>query len=118
MPSRSVRRRQHKRIARFQDLTDQQKQAEARRLLQAWRREAQRRAEDLNAPPVWALVSAATVRGVIAAVEPSGELQADLEWVCTEAVAAVAGRHLITGSRVDPERIENGERAVEGKSAR
>jgi hypothetical protein len=100
MPSCSARRKHHKRLARFDQLpTTALREREATRLLQAWRREARRRARSLGAPAVWALADSATVRAVGQRVDPSGALLVELRRVCAESVAEVAGRHLVRGSR-------------------
>jgi hypothetical protein len=99
MPSRSVRRRQHKRLVKLHELTSLERNAEAVRLLLAWRREASCRAKSLAAPPVWGLASAPSVQAVAAELDPGGELQADLNRVCAEAVASEVGSSLVRGSR-------------------
>jgi hypothetical protein len=100
MPSRSVRRRQHKQLERLHDLMPSGREAEAAGRLLGWRREANRRARSLAAPPVWGLANDPRVRGVAAALDPGGELQADLDRVCAEAVAGeAAGGCLVRGSR-------------------
>jgi hypothetical protein len=100
MPSRSVRRRQHKRLARLHELTSSERHAEAVRLLLDWRREARSRARSLDAPPVWELATAPSIQAVAAELAPGGELQADLNRVCAEAVAGEAGAlFLVRGSR-------------------
>jgi hypothetical protein len=99
MPSRSVRRRQHKRLVKLHKLTSPERNAEAGRLLLAWRREASSRARTLAAPAVWGLANAPSVQAVAAALDPGGELQADLNRVCAEAVASEVGGCLIRGSR-------------------
>jgi hypothetical protein len=67
--------------------------------LKRWQKEAQHRAQSLGAPAVWDLAADPQIRAVVEQLDDSGELQSDLRWVCAEAVASVAGRHLITGSR-------------------
>ena len=53
MPSRSVRRKQHKRVARFEKpANDLARSLTATELLLAWRAEARRRAASLGAPAV------------------------------------------------------------------
>jgi hypothetical protein len=64
-----------------------------------WRREANRRAGSLDAPAVWGLANDPEVRAVAAVLDPQGELQADLNRVCAEAVARQAGGSLVRGSR-------------------
>ena len=99
MPSRSVRRRHHKRLARLRALEARERDPEASLRLLDWRREAYRRSRDLGAPAVWGLAHDPGVRAVAAALDPGGELQADLDRVCAEAVASEAGRSLVRGSR-------------------
>jgi hypothetical protein len=97
MPSRSVRRRHHKHLAALRFLTPARRQAEASRRLAAWRAEARRRADDLAAPAVWALAAAARPAALV--LDPGGELAADLDRLCAETLADVAGGHLVRGSR-------------------
>lgn len=99
MPVRSVRRRHHKRLARLQALVPASRAAESAARLMEWRREAGRRAGSLGAPPVWELAHDPGVRAVAAALDPGGELQADLDRVCAEAVGREAGGSLVRGSR-------------------
>jgi hypothetical protein len=99
MPERSVRRRRHKQLARLRELPSARRQAEAALRLVAWRREARRRAGSLAAPSVWALPKDPSIRAAVAALDPGGELQADLRRVCAEAVAGAAGPALVGGSR-------------------
>ena len=99
MPSRSVRRRHIKSLSRVHDLTPRQRDVESARRLIGWRREADRRARDLAAPTVWSLADDPAVRATAAALDPGGELQADLDRTCAEAVARQAGGCLIRGSR-------------------
>ncbi len=99
MSTRSTRRRNHKRLAAIRNLTTATElSAEATRMLLAWREEARRRADFLNAPAVWALVANENVREVVARLDPSGELMAELRRICAEAVAQAAGVHLVRGS--------------------
>jgi hypothetical protein len=99
MPGRSVRRRQHKQLARLHTLSEPDRIKESSRRLVGWRREANRRARSLAAPAVWGLANDPQVKAVTAALDPGGELQADLDRVCAEAVASEAGRFLVRGSR-------------------
>src|SRR5262245_12100363 len=110
MPARSARRRQHKRLGHLPSLTDGQRRVVASWHLRRWRKEVLRRAQNLGAPAVWAL--AAEVQAKAAALDPSGELAADLQRVCAEAIASVAGRHLVSGSRPVAERARMEERAT------
>lgn len=99
MPSRTVARRLDRRVARFERLTVEQKKAEAGRQLFDWRQEAFHRAQYLTAARVWALAEEPRRRALARALDSTGELLADLERVCAEAVAGHAGRHLVQGSR-------------------
>ncbi len=99
MPSRSVRRRHIKRLARFEELTPPQRDAEAARRLIDWHNEARRRARDWGGLLVWDLAGDPRIRATIALLDPSGELQADLGRACAEAVASEAGGCLVQGSR-------------------
>ena len=99
MAARSVRRRQHKQTARLATLPERQRQAEAQYWLARWSREARRRATFLSAPEVWDLARSPGVQHQAAALDPSGELQQDLERVCAEAIAAVVDRSLVPSSR-------------------
>jgi hypothetical protein len=100
MPSRSVRRKQHKRLARFETVSgDAERLRRAAQLLQAWRVEARQRAEYLGAPAVWALAANPAVQARAQRADPGGELLSELRRVCAEAVAETAGRHLVRGSR-------------------
>ena len=99
MPSRSVRRRRHKAVARLCHLSPPRRDSESARRLIDWRREADRRTRDGGAPPVWDLARDPTVRATAEALDPGGELQADLDRICAEAVAREAGGCLVKGSR-------------------
>jgi len=57
-------------------------------LLIQWRAEACRRADDLGAPAVWALMDAKSE--LIRLCDPKGELVEELRTICQEAVARVA----------------------------
>jgi hypothetical protein len=99
MPACSARRKQHKRLGRLQQRwSDGAAKPTATELLQKWQSEA-RRARDLGAPAVWDLTRYPSVLATAHAVDPSGELLSELHRVCAEAVAEVAGRHLLGGSR-------------------
>lgn len=99
MRTRNARRRQVRRLYRIRALLPAEQQFEAIRLLLAWRREAQLRARRLGAPAVWALANDPSIRSVAATLDPSGDLQADLNRICAEAIAAEVGRSLVRGSR-------------------
>jgi hypothetical protein len=100
MPSRSVRRKLHKRLARLETrATDAFNVRTASDLLIGWRAEARRRARDLGAPAVWALADSPSVRAIARRVDPSGELLSELRRVCAEAIAEETGSHLVGGSR-------------------
>jgi hypothetical protein len=100
MPTRSARRKQHKRFARFDKLAGEAvRRKKATELLREWRTEARRRAWHLGGPAVWALAASPSVRAVAQQVDSSGELLSELHRVCAEAVAEAAGHHLLSGSR-------------------
>jgi hypothetical protein len=116
MPSRSVRRKQHKRVARFEKpRSDLALPQTATELLLGWRAEARRRAARLGAPAVWALAASSSVQAIAGKVDPSGELLSELRRVCAEAVAEVAGYHLVGGSRplADRRRLVKANKAKE-----
>jgi hypothetical protein len=104
MVARATRRKRIKQLKRLVTLPREQRRQEGLRLLLAWDREARRRAGDLNAPPVWDLVRSQQIQAICQAVDPTGVLLADLGWVCTEAVAKPADRHLLGGSKPLAER--------------
>jgi hypothetical protein len=99
MPSRTVRRYRRKHLARIDAQPLDRRSLEAARILGQWRADARERARSLGAPAVWALVQDPDIQRVAQRLDPSGELYADLNRVCAEAVAEVAGRHLVRGSR-------------------
>jgi hypothetical protein len=99
MRTRNQRRRQSRRLYRIGALLPAEQPREASRLLMAWRQEARLRADRLDAPAVWALAQDPSIRAAVAALDPSGELQADLDRVCAEAIARAAGPSLVRGSR-------------------
>ena len=99
MPSRAVTRRFDRRFSRFAAMSPLRKKAEARFQLIGWRREAYHRARFLPAPQVWALAHDPRRRAIALVLDPSGDLLADLERTCAEAVASQAGRHLVQASR-------------------
>jgi hypothetical protein len=91
---------QRKQLARFEKLpANALRSRAAARLLLAWRKEARRRARWLGEPAVWALADSPAVRAKARAADPSGELLSELRRVCAEAIAEVAGSHLVRGSR-------------------
>jgi hypothetical protein len=53
---------------------------------------------------VWALAQDPDIQEASKRLDPTGALQADLNRVCAEAVAEVAGRHLVQASRPFPDR--------------
>jgi hypothetical protein len=113
MPSRTARRSQHKRLRRIDAKPTDKRAREAARILVAWQEEARERAGSLGAPAAWALAHNCTIQQVAQHLDPTGGMQADLNRVCAEAVAEVAGRHLVRGScpladRSRRERAETG----------
>jgi hypothetical protein len=99
MPSRSVRRRHHKRLKRLHDVTSHQRDVQSAIWLSNWRREAYRRARDLNAPIVWGLAADPPIRKLAAVLDPDGGVQEDLNRICAEAVASEVGGCLVRASR-------------------
>jgi len=101
MPSRSVRRRQHKRLEYLENLPKARRAGAAADLLVGWESKAHRLARKLTTTPVWDLTRDPEIQAKIRAVDPAAELEleADLDRVCVEAVASAAGRHLTGGSR-------------------
>ena len=97
MPSRSVRRRQHKRIVQLRELSEGQRRVIATWHLKRWRIEANRRANDLGEPAVWALEAGERPKAL--ALDPTGELAEELSRVCAEAVSRASGDDLIGGSK-------------------
>jgi hypothetical protein len=102
MPSRSVCRRLHKRLRRLRDLPAPERDAECTRRLLQWRQEVYRCAGSLSAPTVWALANDPRLQEVARALDPSGELQADLNRVCVEAVASLAGNGPVRWTQAEP----------------
>jgi hypothetical protein len=102
MPSRSVRRRHHKRLQRadaYAGLSAAERWREANRKLIGWRGEARYRARHLGVAAAWALAADPEIQAVARALDPSGELESELRRACAEAVAEAAGWHLVAGSR-------------------
>ncbi len=99
MPSRTARRARHKRLARLDAAPLDRKAREATRWLLLWRDEARHRARWLGAPAVWALAHDPEIRQLAQHLDPNGGLLSELERVCAEAIADIAGRHLVRPSR-------------------
>ena len=99
MPSRTARRYRHRRLARIAALAPDARAREAARTLVGLQAEARRRAQSLGAPAVWELARSIEINELIKRLDPTGGLRADLDRVCAEAIAEVAGRHLVRGSR-------------------
>jgi hypothetical protein len=99
MSSRTVRRSRHKRLARMQALPPDKQAKEKARLLVQLKAEVRRRAASLKEPTVWALAQDPDIQEMLKRLDPTGLLQEDLNRVCAEAIAEVAGRHLVRGSR-------------------
>jgi hypothetical protein len=97
--SRTVRRARHKWVARIEAQPQDKTAKEAAGILVQWWAEARRRARSLGAPAVWTLARDPDIHQVAQKLDPTGGLRADLNWICAEAVAEVAGRHLVGGSR-------------------
>ena len=104
MPSRSVRRRKHKELERLQELPKQHKPRVAALVLASWQIEARRRGRFLHTPPVWSLAADTHTQAVAAALDPTGELQRDLNRVCADTVAQNAAQQLISTPRPTSDR--------------
>ncbi len=99
MSSRTARRSHHKRLARISAQATDRRTREAAWMLLGLQAEARRRAHSLGAAAVWELVRSVKLNEVLEQLDPTGGLRADLERVCAEAIAEVAGRHLVQASR-------------------
>jgi hypothetical protein len=99
MPSRSSRRRQHK---RERDPQTCNRTLQASTYLQLWKREARRRANALDAPAAWRLVK--ECERLSSVLDPTGELQMDLKRIVAEALASALGIHLIRPCRPKADR--------------
>jgi hypothetical protein len=95
MSSRTVRRSRHKRLARIQALTPDKQTKEKAWLLVQLKVEVRRRAPLLKEPSVWALARDPDIQEMLKRLDPTGLLQEDLNRVCAEAIAEVAGQHLV-----------------------
>lgn len=104
MSKQSPQRRHLKHLARLRALSESQRQAESARRLAACRREANRRADRLG-ERVWDLAKDPETGAILAALDPSGASQEDVNRACAEAIACVAGGHLVRGSRPPADRI-------------
>jgi hypothetical protein len=102
MASRTVRKRLHRQVTRLAGLGAPARLAESRWYLTRWRAEARCRAASLGEPAVWKLEAEARPRAL--ALDPSGELAADLARVCAEAVEWAAERRLLGVSRPPADR--------------
>ena len=105
MPSRSVRRRKNKRLARVGQLTPEGRTFAAMQSLLGWKVEARKRAQTLSAPEVWALAADPRNRELANRLDESGDLLADLQRICAEAVAEMAESRLLTASRPAADRV-------------
>ena len=99
MPSRTVRRARRKSLARIDAAPLDRMARQAAETLIRWRAEARHRARSLGAPAVWDLARDAGIQEVARRLDSTGGLYAELERVCAEAVADIAGRHLVGASR-------------------
>ena len=104
MPSRSVRRRRHKEVQRLQELPKQHKPHVAALVLAGWQTEARRRGRFLHTRPVWSLAADTHIQAVAAALDPTGELQRDLNRLCADTVAQNAAQQLISTLRPTSDR--------------
>ena len=105
MPSRSVRRRKNKRLARVGQLTPEGRTFAAMQSLLGWKVEARQRALTLSAPEVWALAADPRNRELANRLDESGDLLADLQRICAEAVAEMAESRLLAASRPAADRV-------------
>lgn len=96
-PSPKQEARDRRQIRQIEALPPEGRFREGLRLLDGWKAEARRRANDLDEPGVWMLMK--TKARVIAACDPAGELASELSRICHEALARVFGPHLMGGSR-------------------
>lgn len=69
------------------------------RWLEAWRREACRRARRLGAPAAWSRLSEPPVVAVLRQLARTGELASALARLCAEAVAAASDPRLVRSCR-------------------
>ena len=116
MPTRTAQRRKGKQLTWAEDLDGPGRRAAIRWHLRRWRAEAWRRADDLGEPAVWAFEH--SVRRFALALDPSGDLAADLSRACAEAVAACCGPHMVRGSRPPADRARVGHVPAEARSPR
>lgn len=96
MPSRTARRRLHKRLARLKETPASEYSRVASTWTKSWRIEVRRRAQDLGAPAAWALLEEPQVVEVVKLLDPEGKLGVleDLQRIVVEAIAEVSDKHL------------------------
>ena len=97
LPSKSTRRRFHKRLRALAMLPEARRTEEANRLLAGWSVEVRRRARYLSAPAAWAFVHDPMIQAAAQLADPSGELYSDLCRIRAAAVARAAARPLLHG---------------------
>jgi hypothetical protein len=105
MVSRTVYRRLQRSVRRISRRAPSRLVAEEVRFLQECRAKARRRADDLGAPAVWDVAKDARPKAL--ALDPTGELMAEVNRLCADEVAAVAGPHLVRGSRPAADRARS-----------
>jgi hypothetical protein len=95
----SRRRRKHKKLRQLHNLDDRTRRTVANQLLANWQAEARRRAQWLGSPAVWRLTTDPHIQAVIRELDPSGDLSADLNRVCAEAIAEAVDRRMVRSCR-------------------
>ena len=99
MASRSIRRREHKKLRHMLTVQARHRLAVANQLLIDLQAEARRRANWLGSPPAWRLTTDPHIQTAIRELDPTGNLLADLQRVCAEAIAEVVDRRMIDSCR-------------------
>jgi hypothetical protein len=99
MASRGVRRRKHKKLRHLHTLQDGDRRAVANQLLTNWQAEARRRAKWLGSPAAWQLTTDPHIQAVIRELDPTGDLSADLNRICAEAIAEAVDRRMVRSCR-------------------
>ncbi len=98
-PSRSSKRRQHKRLARSLERASPAQSPLACRWLAEWNAEAIRAADQLGRCGSWGLLSEQEVVARLRRLDPSGELRQELARLIAEAVARASDGRLVRGCR-------------------
>jgi hypothetical protein len=101
MLSRTRRRQIAKRLYCLTMMSGDDRVDEGNAYLEDLTREARRRAGRLGARQAWALAHDPNVQARLKLYDPNGSrgLQADVNRICADSIAEVAGRHLTSGSR-------------------